>query len=436
MFSRKKFLQHSALATAGLSLIEFMQPASAASLQKHLERLEPMEPTEVAKDEDFWSWVREQYSHSSIINLNNGGVSPQPISVQEAHIRDYRYCNEVPSYNMWRTLDAGREALRIKLAELAGCSTEEIAINRNTTEGLNTVIFGLNLKAGDEVVLTKFDYPNMMNAWKQREKRDGIKLNWIDLELPIESDDILVDKFEKAITPKTKIVHITHMINWTGQILPARKIADMAHKKGCEVIVDASHSFVHIDHKIADLDCDYYATSLHKWLCAPFGTGFMFVKKEKIKKVWALLSADDPDGEDIRKFERLGTRSFPAEMAISNAIDFHYLIGGKRKEERLRFLKNYWCEKALKYPKFKLYTSLKPEFSCAIATFSIDGWKMEDMDNKLFEKRKIHVTGINRENVHGLRVTPHVYTTLRELDQLVEAIHEMATSDPPVPKKL
>ena len=222
------------------------------------------------------------------------------------------------------------------------------------------------------------------------------------------------------------------MINWTGQVQPARKIADLAHSNGCEVLVDASHSFVHVEHKISDLNCDYYATSLHKWLCAPFGTGFMYIKKEKIKDVWALLSAPEPDGADIRKFESLGTRSFAAEMAIGNALDFHYLLGAKRKEERLRFLKNYWCEKALKVPKFKLYTSLKPEYSCAIATFGIEGWKPADIDSKLFELKKIHCTTVNHENVHGVRITPHVYTSLHDLDRLVEAITAIAAMDPPV----
>ncbi len=436
MISRKKFLQNSALATVSLSLLEFIQPANAATLKKHLERIEPLTPAEAAKDEDFWMWVREQYTTSpNIMNLNNGGVSPQPKPVQDAHIRYYQYCNEAPSYYMWRILDQGREPLRNRLAELAGCLPEELAINRNTTEGLNTIIFGLNLKAGDEVVLTKYDYPNMMNAWKQREKRDGIKLNWVDLDLPVESDDLFVEKFEKAITPKTKIVHITHMMNWTGQVLPARKIADMAHKRGCEVIVDGSHSFVHLDYKIKDLDCDYYATSLHKWLCAPFGTGFMFIKKEKISKVWALLSAPIPDADNIGKFESIGTRSFAAEMAIGNAIDFHYLIGSKRKEERLRFLKNYWCEKLAKNPKIKFFNSLKPEFSCAIATFNIVGWDSGDLCGELFDKWKIHATTANQEGVHGVRITPHVYTTLRDLDLLVSAIEDLIVKGPPAKKK-
>ncbi len=432
MFSRRTFLKHSALATAGLSIFDFMKPAAAAEFEHHLKRVLPLEPAIAAQDEDFWNFIREQYTVSSnVTNLNNGGVSPQPKPVQDAHIRFYQYCNEAPSYYMWRILDQGREPLRAKLAELAGCSPDELAINRNTTEGLNTIIFGLNLKAGDEVVLTRYDYPNMMNAWKQREKRDGIKLVWIDLELPMESDEAFLKKYEAAITPKTKLVHITHMINWTGQVQPARKIADLAHSKGCEVLVDASHSFVHVDHKISDLNCDYYATSLHKWLCAPFGTGFMYIKKEKIKDVWALLSAVEPDGADIHKFESLGTRSFAAEMAIGNALDFHYLLGAKRKEERLRFLKNYWCEKALKIPKFKLYTSLKPEYSCAIATFGIEGWKPADIDSKLFELKKIHCTTVNHENVHGVRITPHVYTSLRDLDRLVEAITAIAAMEPP-----
>ena len=429
MLNRKQFLQRTAVATAGLSLLDMMEPLQAEVFKTQLNRVEHVPPAALAGDEDFWALIREQYTTSAnMINLNNGGVSPQPKPVQDAHIRYYQYCNEAPSYYMWRVLDHGREPLREKLANLAGCSAEEIALNRNTTEGLNTIIFGLNLKAGDEVVLSKYDYPNMMNAWKQREKRDGIKLNWVDFDLPEENEDVIVQKFAAAITPNTKIVHITHMLNWTGQILPARKIADVAHAKGCEVIVDGSHSFVHIDYKIPDLDCDYYATSLHKWLCAPFGTGMMYIKKGKVKNVWALLSAPIPDADNIGKFESIGTRSFAAEMAVGNAVDFQYLIGSKRKEERLRYLKNYWCSKALKdVPGFKLHTSLKDSFSCAIANFSIEGKKPEDIDTRLWDKWRIHTTTVNHEKIHGVRVTPHVYTSLYDLDRLVEALKQIAT---------
>lgn len=429
--NRKSFIKSTALATATLSLLDFMKPVEAAEFQHHLKRILPLEPTEAARDEDFWSFIRGQYTVSpNIVDLNNGGVSPQPKPVQEAHIRYYEFCNEGPSYYMWQILDQGREPLRARLAKLAGCDPEEIAINRNTTEGLNTIIFGLNLQAGDEVVLSTYDYPNMMNAWKQREKRDGIKLNWVHLNLPEENEEEIVRKYEAAITPKTKIVHITHLINWTGQIVPARKITDMAHRKGCEVILDASHSFAHIDYSIRDLDCDYYATSLHKWLCAPFGTGFMFIKKEKIKNVWALLSAPIPDADNIGKFECIGTRSFAAEMAIGNAIDFQLMIGNKRKEERLRYLKNYWCERVVKIPKVKFYTSLKDEYSCAIANFTVEGWSHGDIAAKLFEKRKLHTTSMEHEQVNGVRVTPHVYTSLADLDNLVDGIKEIAASTP------
>ena len=376
---------------------------------------------------DFWMWIQQAYTtNPNIINLNNGGVSPQPKIVQEAFERYYRLCNEGPSYYMWRILDQGREPLRAKLALQAGCSPEEIVINRNTTEALDTVIFGLTLNKGDEIVLSRYDYPNVINAWKQREMRDGVKIVWIDLPVPIEDDEKIVDAYSSAFTSRTRIVNITHMINWSGQLLPARKIADAAHKKGIEVIVDGAHTFAHLDYKISDLDCDYFGTSLHKWLCAPFGTGMLFMKKDKIKNIYPLFPNPEPRSEDIRKFEAQGTRSFPAEQAVGEAINFQMNIGNKRKEERLRFLKNYWAEQAIKIPRVKLNTSLKPEFSCALANFSIDGMKASEIDAELFNKYKIHTVGIVWEKIDGIRVTPHVYTRLSDLDKLVEAISNIA----------
>jgi selenocysteine lyase/cysteine desulfurase len=284
-------------------------------------------------------------------------------------------------------------------------------------------------------VLSKYDYPNMMNAWRQREKREGIKLVWIDeFEFPLEDDQKIVDTYAKAITSKTKIVHITHMINWVGQIVPARKIIDMAHSKGCEVVLDGAQSFVVFDHTIPDTGCDYYATSLHKWLCAPFGTGMMYIKKDKIKNIWPLLSSDKPNSDDIRKFESIGTRSFAAEMAIGDAIDFHEAIGIKRKEARLRYLKDYWCNQVKDIPKVKLYTSMKPEYACTIANFAIDGWHGADVSGKLFEDYKVFAVGIEIEKVNGTRVSPNVFTSTEELDRLVAGIKAIVTMDPPVKK--
>jgi selenocysteine lyase/cysteine desulfurase len=419
-FDRRDFIKKTALVSGGLSLlprIGFAQP----------------EPNPEPLDEqDFWNHVRESYTVSgNIINLNNGGVSPQPKPVQEAHIRYYQYANEGPSYFMWRILDQGREPLREKIAKLAGADAEEVAINRNATEGLNSIIFGLNLQRGDEVVLCRYDYPNMMNAWKQREKREGIKLVWIDMMFPLEDDEKIIALYANAITPKTKIIHLTHLINWTGQILPAKKIIKMAHEKGCKVILDGAHSFAHIEFNLHDLDCDFFATSLHKWLCAPFGSGFMYIKKQQIKDVWSLLSNDHPDGDDIRKFESIGTRSFASEMAIAQAIDFHESIGSKRKAERLFFLKNYWAEKISALKGFKLSTSLKPEYSCAIAHVGLEGWKGAEMESKLFEKFKIHTVGIDMIDLKGIRITPHVYTSTADLDKLVEGLKYLQNIAPP-----
>jgi selenocysteine lyase/cysteine desulfurase len=427
MSGRRGFVKQMATVLGSFAIASSIENSLKDGLMAAETKSNHLTPPEFAKDEEFWYWVRESYTVSPhLINLNNGGVAPQPKVTQDAQDKYNRMCNEGPSYYMWRILDAGREPLRENLADLAGCSAEEIAINRNSTEGLNTIIFGLNLKAGDEVVLSKQGYPNMINAWKQREKRDGIKLVWLNFDLPQEDDAYFVERYVAAFTDKTKVVHLTHMINWTGQVKPVAKIADEAHKRNIDVICDGAHSFALMDYKIPDLHCDYFATSLHKWMSAPFGSGLMYIKKDKIKDVWALLSNDKPDGDNIRKFESLGTRSFASEMAIGYSLDFHNMIGTARKQARLHFLKNYWAEKVKDIPKVKLNTSLDPKYACAIGNFSIQGMEPGDIDNKLLTKYKIHTVGINWENIHGVRVTPNVYTSLKDLDKLVRGIEDIA----------
>lgn len=379
------------------------------------------------KDNDkFWQQIREQFTLSpEIINLNNGAVSPQPLAVQQAHIENYQYSNLAPSYFMWQKLDEQREPLRNKVADFCGVSTEEIAFNRNTTEGLSTIIFGLNLKAGDEVIVSKYDYPFALNAWQQRALRNGIKLKWVTLHLPEENENSIIEKYVSAITPQTKIIHLTHVLNWTGQIIPVRKIADAAKQKGCEVLVDGAHSFAHINFKISDLNCDYFAASFHKWLCAPFGTGFMFVKKEKIENLFPLLSSYESLKDNIRKFETLGTRSFPAEMAVSAALDFHQAIGSERKENRLRELKNYWTEATKNIQGLKLLTSLKNEFSCGMATFEIQNKKAEDIVAFLLNESKIHTSAVLWEGLNAVRIAPSIYTNFSELDLLVDTLKRL-----------
>ena len=428
--NRRHFLQRAGIFSATAFLSSLTQPAWSRNLGSALKNAEGISPEDLATEEDFWYYIQQSFTVSpSLINLNNGGVSPAPKTVQDAMKRYYDLCNEAPSYYMWRILDQGREPLRKNLARLAGCSPEEIAINRNSSEGLETVIFGLQLKAGDEVVAALQDYPNVINAYKQRELRDGIKMKWISLNLPSEDEDYLVQQYVNAFTAKTKVVNITHVINWNGQILPVKKIAAEAHKRGIEVVVDGAHSFAHFDFKIPDLDADYFAASLHKWLYAPIGTGLLYVRKEKIKTIYPMFAtSENPLKDDIRKFEALGTRPFYIEQAIGKAIEFHEMIGSERKEKRLHYLKNYWMEKVKDIPKVKLNTSLHPKFGCAIGNVGIEGKKPGELDSFLLDKYKVHTVAITWENIVGVRVTPNVYTTTKNLDVLVEGITVFARS--------
>jgi selenocysteine lyase/cysteine desulfurase len=382
---------------------------------------------DLVQDENFWYKIKTMYAASpGLLNLNNGGVSPQPIVVQEAFERYNRMSNEAPSYYMWRILDQGREPLRQRLAELAGTSTEEISVCRNASEALETIIFGLRLNKGDKVVVSKLDYPNMMNAWKQREHRDGIILKWVELDLPRMSNEEIVDAYAAQITPDVKIVHITHLINWNGHIVPSKKIADLAHQVGAQTVVDGAHSFAHIQYTIPELGADYFGTSLHKWLCAPFGSGMLYVKKEHISNLYPLLASPDPVSGDIRKFENLGTRSFAIEQAIGQALDFHYSIGPELKQKRLQYLKSYWTDAVKKNPKIHIHTDTHPDRSCALAIVAVDGKTPGEVGEILHNTYKIHAVAIEYENVKGVRVTPHVYTVTADLDRLITALNTMA----------
>lgn len=424
--NRRRFLRAAGALTATAFFSSLTRPAWARDLESALRNAEGISADDLAGEEDFWYYIQQSFTVSpGIINLNNGGVSPAPRTVQEAMKRYYDLSNEAPSYYMWRILDQGREPLRKNLANLSGCSPEEIAINRNSSEGLETVIFGLQLKAGDEVVAARQDYPNMINAYKQRERRDGIRMNWISLELPSQDEDYLVRQYVDAFTSKTRVVHLTHIINWNGQVLPVKRIAEEAHRRNIQVVVDGAHSFAHLDFRIPDLDADYFATSLHKWLYAPIGSGLLYVKKERIKELYPLFAtSDDPLRDDIRKFENLGTRPFFIEQAIGKAVEFHEMIGNERKQKRLQYLKNYWMEKVKDLPGVRLNTSMDPRWACAIGNIGVEGRKPGELDSFLFDKYKVHTVGIEWENIRGVRITPNVYTTTKQLDVLVEGIRK------------
>jgi selenocysteine lyase/cysteine desulfurase len=421
---RRKFLGQLGIAFAGVSL-PWANIVFSKETENSLIQIANMQSEAELNNEDFWGQVKLAYSSSSsLLNFNNGGVSPQPKAVQEAFIHYYKSFNQAPSYYMWRIYQQEIESVRKKLARLSGADVDEIALNRNSTEALDTIIFGIELKKDDEVVISNFDYPNMVQAWRQREKREGIVLKTAQLEMPMENDDEIVSRYVEQFTKKTKVVLVTHLINWSGQIMPVAKIAKEARKRGIKVISDSAHSFAHLSFKIPDLKVDYFGTSLHKWLCAPLGSGLLWVRKELISDLWPGLSPVDPKSDDIRKFENLGTRNMAAELATGKAVDFHNMIGDERKEARLRYLKNYWLSKAKNINGFRSFTSEMDNYSCAIATVNIDGIK--NLGSKLQRGFQIHTTNIKHEGVDGVRITPNVYTSIKELDRLVEALNTIA----------
>ena len=316
----------------------------------------------VAKDESYWREIQQGYTADrGIINLNNGGVSPSPSVVQEALKRHLDFSNTSPAYTMWRILEPQKETVRRRLARFFGSDAEEIAITRNASEGLQICQNGFDLEPGDEVLTTTQDYGRMISTFKQRECRDGIVMKQFKIPVPAENDNEIVRLFEKNITPKTKMILMCHMINITGQILPVKKVVRMARKYDIPVIVDGAHTFAHFDFTLEDLDCDYYATSLHKWLSAPFGTGMLYVRKNKIADLWPMQAPGECGKGDIRKFEEIGTHPCPNKIAIGDALTFHQGIGSKNKEARLVYLRDRWAKRLLKNDRIRSvsYTHLR-----------------------------------------------------------------------------
>jgi len=381
---------------------------------------------DVARDEDFWRDIQSAFTlDRSIINLNNGGVSPAPRVVQEAMRRYLEFSNIAPARTMWGVLEPEVEIVRQRLAADFGCDPEEMAITRNASESLENVQMGMDLKAGDEVLTTDQDYPRMITTWKQRERRDGIVLKMISFPTPPPSLEDLTARFEKAITPRTRVIHFCHITNLTGQIFPVREICQMARSRGIEAIVDGAHAYAQFPFKHADLDCDYYGTSLHKWLTAPHGTGFLYVRKSKIAKIWPLMAAPPEMNDNIRKFEEIGTHPAANHNAISDALEFHTTIGVERKAARLRYLRSIWTERLTRLPHVSSPTSNDPRLSCGIGLLSVEGKEPGAMADQLWDKHRILVVGIVHPQFKGLRITPNIYTTRAEIDVFCEAMEKM-----------
>ncbi len=382
----------------------------------------------VAADEVEWAKVRDAFvPQQPLNNLNNASISPPTIVVQDAMIKAYQFANANPDINMWRKLDKALDGIKQKLAILADCDASEIALNRNSTEGLCTAIFGIPLKAGDEVLLSDWDYASMRKAWDQRREREGIAITPVKFEL-MDSDDAIVEAYSKAITPRTKAMQLTHMIHWNGRVLPVSRLCKIARDRGIQTVVDAAQSFAHIPISVREIGCDFFVTSLHKWMAAPFGNGMLVMRSERIDATWPLLAPFDPPPLRIDKFDHynLGTYNSAAQTAIEPAIDFHNAIGTAKIFKRLQFLTKYWVERASDIKGFKMHTPLDHPQLGAVSLFSIAGVSPDVIEQQMLEVYKFRVRMRRVNALEGVRVSPQIYTLKADLDRFVDGLRQIA----------
>ena len=428
--SRRRFLQQG-LAFGALGVLA-LRDDGLQRVRAAVRDTGDRSPQELASDEDFWFAIEQAYEvDRSIINLNNGGICPSPRIVQEALREHLEFSNNAPSKHMWRILDPRVETVRTRLARVFGCSTEEMAITRNTSEAMEICIYGFDLEPGDEALTTDLDYPRMVNTFRQRELRDGIVLKSVPIEVPVNDMGDIVEALARGITPRTKLICVCHMIFVTGQIFPIREICRLGRQHGIPVIVDGAHAFAQLDFQRDDLECDYYGTSLHKWLCAPIGTGFLYVRQDRIESLWPLMAASEPRSRDIRKFEEIGTHPAANRLAIAEALTTHNAIGPARKEARLRYLRDRWAKRLNQDKRVRLYTRLEPEHGCALATMAVEDIEPGKLVQHLWDRHRIVVIPIDYANVQGVRVSPNVYTTIEEIDMFSAAVEDVLANGLP-----
>lgn len=407
-----------------MSRRDFLCGAEAIVLAAVLNRAYAhVSPEDLAGDENFWKQIRSAYVRDpKILNLNNGGVAPAPTVVLDAEIEAIRYSNQLPSYRMWHDLEPGIENVRNRLARMWNADPECIAITRNASESLQIAQFGLDLRPGDEVLTTSQDYPRMITTWQQRERREKIVLKQLDFAVPVRNPADLLRLFEQAITPRTRVIHVSQVVFMTGQIFPVKEICALSRARGITSIVDGAHAFAHVPFQFSDVDCDFYGASLHKWLSAPIGTGMLYVRKDRIEKHWALMAAPESMDRNIRKFEEIGTHPAAVHNATLQALEFHEQIGAERKFARLRYLKQRWAERLSKLPGARMLVSLDPNQSGAFGTIHFETIDPGKLGDALLTKYNILVTPISGPGLNGIRVSANVYTSTEEIDQFCAAV--------------
>ena len=394
-----------------------------------LARYSAMPYERIAEDEAFWRTIRGKYRLTpDYINLENGYYSMQAEPVLDAFIGHVRSINVQASRYMRTRQPDDKLRVRTRLAKMAGVSPEELIITRNTTESLDTVINGFDWQPGDEAVMAEQDYGAMLDMFKLQARRHGIVNRVVSLPIDPRSDDEIVQLYANAITPRTRLLMVGHMVNITGHILPVRAISDMAHARGVEVMTDGAHAFAQLAFNIPDLGCDYYGASLHKWLGTPLGAGILYVKQDRIAKLWPIYADMGMADTDIRKLNHTGTHPVHTDLGIENAIDFHEAIGIERKEARLRYLQQYWTKQVRGVKNIIVNTPSDPKRTCAIANVGVANMKPGDLAKTLMDRYKVFTVAIDGANVHGVRVTPQLFTTPQELDVFVRALKELAAA--------
>lgn len=417
--NKRRFLKSIAIAAAGAGLPSH----SWASLFK---QAQSAAPGELASTEEFWAGIRKLYRlKPDYINLENGYYNIQPQPILDAFLDHVREVNYQGAYYMRTVQFDNKKRVAAKLAALAGCSPEELVITRNTTESLDMIISGYHWQPGDEAVMAEQDYGAMLDMFKQTARRFGMVNRIVSVPNHPASDDEIVQLYANAITPRTKLLMVSHMINITGHILPVQKICDMAHSKGVEVMVDGAHAFAQFQYKIPDLHCDYYGASLHKWLSTPLGAGMLYVKKGSASHVWPIFAEEGRSENDIARLNHTGTHAVHTDLAIENAITFYEMLGAERKESRMRYLQQYWTSKLRHTPGVVINTPEDPVRSCGIANAGVTTMKPGILAERLLKDYKIYTVAIDGANVHGCRITPNVFTTTQELDVLVKALTEL-----------
>ena len=439
IMERRHFLKTAGL-TAGLAT--FLGPDSFRGVEAAVSEVADLAPHEAARDEALWREVKQAFTvNRSLINLDNGYACPSPRVVTEAVVRYIWEQEQVPYGQYVQKARDQVNTVKKSLARLFGSSPDEIALVRNTTEALKTVLYGIPLNPGDEVLTTTHDYSSMVSALRQRERKEGIKLVEVPAPFPAGSLDELVEVIEGGITSKTRVILVSHITYTTGQVFPVRRICELAHRHGIEVVVDGAHAVGQLDFKVSDLGCDYYGTSLHKWLSAPKGTGLLYMKREHVEKIEPLYGPYTSRRfnalTSMRKYESVGTVSHAPFLAIGEALAFHNAIGPKRKEERLRYLKNHWAERLQRHPRIRVYTPTAPEMSCCIAGVGIEGVDPTGMRDYLWDEHQIQTSRgrYDREDTGRtwVRITPNLYTTLPELDYFCDVMEEVADNGLPEP---